>query len=137
MGVILNDIKKFDKVEKINFFFVNYKDYVENIWWLNVGIFIDGEDFIFSCGFNLYILRNDYYFIVMDKNNGRFYVSICFIFGCNYFGMIVVEFDMFICFFLIDEVRVKFFDRNILFILEMIEDYDVLNYVMNWINIYI
>ncbi|EGP5687768.1 hypothetical protein A5816_000080 [Enterococcus sp. 3G1_DIV0629] len=136
MGVTPNDIKKSDKVEKINPFFINYKDYAENIRWSNAGTPIDGEDFIFSRGSNSYTLRNDYHFIATDKNNGRPYASTRLTFGRNHSGTIVVEFDMFTRFLLTDEARAKFSDRNIPLIPETIEDHDVPNHVMNWINTY-
>lgn len=135
-GVSPNDIFRSPKVEKINPFFVDYKDYAENIRWSNAGTPIDGEDFIFSRGSNSYTLRNDYHFIATDKTNGRPYASTRLTFGRNHSGTIVVEFDMFTRFLLTDEARAKFSDRNIPLIPETIEDYDVPNYVLNWINTY-
>lgn len=69
-GITPNDIFRSQKVEKINPFFANYKDYLENIQWSNAGTIINDEDFIFSRGSNSYTLRNDYHFIAMYKNNG-------------------------------------------------------------------
>ncbi|MDO2410618.1 hypothetical protein QUB72_06035 [Enterococcus faecium] len=43
---------------------------------------------------------------------------------------------MFTRFLLTDEARAKFSDRNIPLIPETIEDHDVPNHVMNWINTY-
>ncbi|WP_256624815.1 YiiX/YebB-like N1pC/P60 family cysteine hydrolase, partial [Enterococcus faecium] len=47
-GVNPNDIFRSPKVEKINPFFVDYKDYAENIRWSNTGTPTDDKDFIFS-----------------------------------------------------------------------------------------
>ncbi|MFP9184266.1 hypothetical protein ACLI11_15955, partial [Enterococcus faecalis] len=56
--------------------------------------------------------------------------------GRNHSGTIIVEFDMFTRFLLTDEARAKFSDRNIPLIPKTIEDSDVPNHVMNWINTY-
>ena len=135
-GITPNDIFRSQKVEKINPFFANYKDYLENIQWSNAGTIINDEDFIFSRGSNSYTLRNDYHFIAMYKNNGRPYASTRLTFGRNHSGTIIVEFDMFTRFLLTDEARAKFSDRNIPLIPETIEDHDVPNHVLNWINTY-
>lgn len=135
-GVNPNDIFRSPKVEKINPFFVDYKDYAENIRWSNTGTPTDDKDFIFSRGSNSYTLRNDYHFIATDKNNGRPYASTRLTFGRNHSGTIIVEFDMFTRFLLTDEARAKFSDRNIPLIPKTIEDSDVPNHVMNWINTY-
>ncbi|MCW1817737.1 YiiX/YebB-like N1pC/P60 family cysteine hydrolase [Enterococcus faecium] len=135
-GVNPNDIFRSPKVEKINPFFVDYKDYAENIRWSNTGTPTDDKDFIFSRGSNSYTLRNDYHFIATDKNNGRPYASTRLTFGRKHSGTIIVEFDMFTRFLLTDEARAKFSDRNIPLIPKTIEDSDVPNHVMNWINTY-